>query len=254
MFGLGKVERLMFTRSKPHMLYGENYQHQTHREDWDALNRELFAEVIEKWPINAVALISNSNLGSTSLSSPFIRLQPEVDPELRKRVIAFTNEYFQKIFELAKDKYPDVADCYRVRNLGLPNNALVYLIEHFNGQYRTMLVFGGTRLRGKLEQRLEVVNQILANEPLSPKKGEGEDGSADAAAGAAAPERTRAHKPEEPPGFTLTNMRSILTASEGQLVEREEWLEARVGNLDYRQRVELEKIQAELRRRSKRRG
>ena len=49
-----------------------------------------------------------------------------------------------KIFAKAiKDKYPDIADCYRVRNLGLPNNALVFLIEHYNGLHRTMLVFGG---------------------------------------------------------------------------------------------------------------
>lgn len=249
MFGLGRVELPMVMRSKPLRLYGENYQHQTHREDWDQVNRELFAEVIEKWPVNAIALISNSNMGRSDLQAPFIRLQPEVDTELRKLVIAFSNDHFQKIFELAKDKYPDISDCYRVRNLGLPNNALVYLIEHFNGHPRTMLVFGGTRLRGKLEQRLEVVNHILSNLPLAPRKpGEAEE----APAAQVAHRRGHAHRDEEPPGFTFTNMRSILNASESQLLEREEWLEMRVGQLDYRQRVELEKLQAELRRRSKR--
>lgn len=245
MFGFGKQELAMITRPRSmHSLYGENYQHQTNREDWDQLNRELFSEIIEKWPVNAVALISNTNLGQTQLASPFIRLQPDVDREIRSLVIGFTNDHFAKIFELAKDKYPDLADCYRVRNLGLPNNALVFLIEHYNGQHRTMLVFGGTRLKGKLEQRLDVVNQILANEPLTPKKRVESDDE---------PEPRKPHGPEGPPGFTLTNMRSILSASENQLLEREEWLEARVGTLDYRQRVELEKIQAELRRRSKHR-
>jgi hypothetical protein len=178
-----------------------------------------------------------------------MRLQPEVDRELRKMVIAFTNEHFTKVFELAKDKYPDLADCYRVKKLGLPNNALVYLIEHYNGQHRTMLVFGGTRLKGKLEQRLEVVNQILANEPITRRA----DEATPLPGSGTTPERHQGQRPEEPPGFTLTNMRSILTASEAALTEREGWLESKVGHLDYRQRVELEKIQAELRRRSKRR-
>jgi len=227
-------------------LYGENYMHQTDREDWDVMNRELFAEVIEGWPTNAIALISNTNLGDSDLRVPYMRLQPEVPAEIRALVTAFTNEHFGKIFELAQDKHPDVADCYKVRNLGLPNNALVYLIEHRAKPYRSMLVFGGERLKGKLEARLEVVNSILSNMPLKPdstpaKPGESPDSAAPAGS-------------NEPPGFSFTNMRSISSAGDDQLVAREEWLEAKVGNLDYRERVEMEKIQAELRRRTKRRN
>ena len=247
MFGLGRTEVAMLTRAKTsHGLYGENYNHQTNREDWDQLNRELFAEIIEKWPKNAIALISNTNLGNANLSSPFVRLQPEVERDVRSLVISFSNDQFAKLFELAKDKYPDVADCYSVRNLGLPNNALVFLIEHYNGLHRTMLVFGGERLKGKLEQRLDAVSQILANEPLIPGQPAGGEPEA-------APRKSAPRGPQEPPGFTLTNMRAIGNAGEDQLVAREQWLEERVGQLDYRQRVELEKIQAELRRRTKRR-
>jgi hypothetical protein len=208
--------------------------------------------VIEKWPANAIALISNSNLGHMNLPSPYVRLQAAAEPEVRRAVLSFTIEDFARIFELAKDKYPDVADCYRVRNLGLPNNALVYLIEHYNGAPRTMLVFGGTRLKGKLEQKLRVVNDILSNEPLPGKPSGKKDDEGPRPSGPE-PRRPAPRASQEPPGFTLTNMRSILNANDDQLLAREDWLEARVGQLDYRQRVELEKIQAELRRRTKRR-
>jgi hypothetical protein len=219
--------------------------HQTDREDWDIVNRELFAEVIEGWPANAIALISNTNLGDSDLRVPYMRLQPEIPAEIRQLVVAFTNDHFAKIFEMAKDKYPDVADCYRVKNLGLPNKALVYLIEHRTKPYRSMLVFGGERLKGKLEARLEVVNAILANEPLRPETAAAKSG--DTALPAPAPGS------HEPPGFSFTNMRSILSSNDDQLVAREEWLEGKIGKLDYRERVEMEKIQAELRRRTKRR-
>ena len=246
MFGLSKREAAMPDTSKlSRPLYGENYMHQTDREDWDVMNRELFAEVIAGWPTNAIALISNTNLGNSDLRVPYMRLQPEIPAEIRALVTEFTNEHFRKIFELAQDKHPDVADCYKVRNLGLPNNALVYLIEHRTKPYRSMLVFGGERLKGKLEARLEGVNSILSNEPLKPDATPAETGEA---AGAAAPAGSK-----EPPGFSFTNMRSILSADEDQLVAREEWLERKIGNLDYRERVEMEKIQAELRRRTKRR-
>jgi hypothetical protein len=225
-------------------LYGENYLHQTDREDWDLVNRELYAEVIESWPTNAIALVSNTNLGNSDLRVPYMRLQPEVPVDVRKVVIAFSNEHFGKIFEMAKDKYPDICDCYRVRNLGLPNNALVYLIEHRARPWRSMLVFGGSRLKGRLEERLGVVNSILSNVPLKPEPAAAKSGDA------ARPAHPGSH---EPPGFSFTNMRSILNANDDQLLAREEWLEEQVGKLDYRQRVELEKIQAELRRRTKKR-
>ena len=226
-------------------LYGENYMHQTDREDWDAMNRELFAEVIEGWPANAIALISNTNLGNSGLRAPYIRLQSEIPPEIRSLVTEFSNDHLRKIFELAQDKTPDVADCYKVRNLGLPNNALVYLIEHRTKPWRSMLVFGGERLKGKLEARLQVVNAILNNLPLKPDSAPAKPG--------AAPDAADPAGSKEPPGFSFTNMRSISSADDDQLVAREEWLERKIGNLDYRERVEMEKIQAELRRRTKRR-
>jgi len=255
MFGLHIREAIRPVRGKrSRPLYGENYMHQTDREDWDLVNRELYAEVIEGWPTNALALISNTNLGNSDLRVPYMRIQPEIDPEIRKLITLFTNEHFAKIFEMAKDKYPDIADCYKVKNLGLPNNALVYLIEHRGKPYRSMLVFGGERLKGKLEARLEVVNSILSNVPLKPDAEKGtEPGKSGAAGSSARTAVPAASGTGEPPGFSFTNMRSILSAGEDQLMAREEWLEAKVGKLDYRERVELEKIQAELRRRTKRR-
>src|SRR3970040_425824 len=75
MFGLSKREAAMPDTSRlSRPLYGENYMHQTDREDWDVMNRELFAEVIEGWPTNAIALISNTNLGNSDLRVPYMRL------------------------------------------------------------------------------------------------------------------------------------------------------------------------------------
>ncbi len=124
-------------------LYGENYQHISQRDDWDALNRELFSEVIGPWTTNGVAVISNLDWGDSPLEPPRMMVQTQLDPAMKRVLLEFRKEDFERIFELAAGKFPDVSDCYRVRNLGLPRNSLVFLVEHADGVRRTMLVFGG---------------------------------------------------------------------------------------------------------------
>ena len=132
-------------------MYGENYTHLTDRDDWDALNRELFAQIVQRWPRNALALISNYHGGGFDPKNPYLRLSSELDGEFRDLFTGFRMEQFDKIFQLSESYKPDHTDCYRVKNLGLPNNCLAFLIEHRDGRRRSMLIFGGERLKGQLE-------------------------------------------------------------------------------------------------------
>lgn len=231
MFGFGK---------KATALYGENYRHIADRDDWDAMNRELYAKVIEGWPSNGLAAITNSHGGQRGLPIPFLRIPAGLDPKIRAVFSGFRNKHFDKIFRLAGKRSPHFADCYQVKRLGLPDNSLVYLVEHRNGEDRTILVFGGERLRGKLEERLASVSEIVANsgrgaqaapEP-APAKAETADGDGEWA--------------RQP----LPAKKLVAKAHDAHLEAREAWLEARIGELNYKQRVELTHIQGELKRRA----
>lgn len=217
-------------------LYGENYPHITDRDDWDNLNFELYREVIESWPSNGLALLSNSREGNTHLRRPHLRMGRDVDGAVRDMIERFTNDHLVEIFRRAADKMPDVSDCYVVRNLGLPNNALVYLVEHRKGGHRTLLVFGGARLRGRLESRCARIADILGREARRPGQREAE---------------LQGMGPQGPPE-PLSTLKSVTTASDAALNAREFYLNRQRDDLRYSQRVELERIQTELRRRAER--
>ncbi len=224
--------------------YGERYLHESDRTDWDRLNAELYTQVIQDW-VNGVALISNTYEGRSDLAGPYVRLAPAIDPAIREELRGFTNTQFNRIFQLVERRKPAVADCFRVKRLGLPNKSLVYAVQHSRGPQRTLLVLGGERLKGRLEERLVRVNDILGRDsepepPAAPKAG------GDPVESAAAPSG-ESPGGEPPP---LANPRVIAKETSEQLSRREEYLDDRRDTLAYNQRIELERIQDELRRRS----
>ncbi len=220
-------------RRRKRGLYGSNYQHIAHRSDWDVLNRELFYEVIDKWPTNALALITNVRNHESTLDKPYVQMRTDRDPDIRALIGRMNNEQFNKIFELARTYRPERTDCYRLKNLGLPNNSLAFLVEHEGGDYRTILLFGGARVKGELEKRLEHAGRIISAKPRGRTADEAQAGR-DAVANATAP---------------FANDSAIREAAENALLAREEHLQPHVAQLEYRERVELAKIQQELKRR-----
>jgi len=233
----------MLWRKRTNHLYGENYEHITDRDDWDQLNRELFEDIIEKWSANGVALISNAAGGKAPLEKLHVRTGPEVPRDVAGVIWGFTRDSFDAIFARAAERVPEVSDCYRIRNLGLPNNSLVFLIEHRDKARRTMLVFGGPRLRGQLERNLERVSELLggrrppATAPGGHRPAPAQGAATSVAAGAV------------PAAFPTSS--AVKAASTAALEAREDYLDARREGLDYPKRIELEKIQAELRRRTR---
>ena len=224
--------------------YGERYLHESDRTDWDRVNAELYTQVIQDWA-NGVALISNTYDGRNDLVGPYVRLAPVIDPAIREELRGFTNAQFDRIFQLVERRKPAVADCFRVKKLGLPNKSLVYAVQHSQGPQRTLLVLGGERLKGRLEERLVRVNEILGREsepgPAAAPMADGDAGEPAAAPSGASPGG------EPPP---LGSPRAVAKAASEQLSRREEYLDARRETLAYNQRIELERIQDELKRRS----
>ncbi len=225
-------------------LYGENYRHDTARNDWDALNRELFNVVIEKWSSNGIALITNSLQDRCPLPTLHVRVRSGLAQDVAQVVVALRPAQFDEIFARAAQKRPDVSDCYTIRNLGLPDKSVVYLIEHQDKARRSLLVFGGTRLRGQLERRLQPVNEILDGTMSAPRHA-----APAPPAGTSDTSPKSEHGAQTPP--TYTTNKGLRAASDRDLVLREVYLDAHLASLDYRQRVELNKIKAEMLRRSR---
>lgn len=148
---------------------GYHYRHHTNRQDWENSLNEIFDEVVSDWQ-NCLAVISNTTqngvndkIGSVSERLTF-RVKQGLDGSLQNAIRSLTAKEFNEIFAMEQRKKPDVSDCYMIKNMGLPNNSLVYLIEHTRSEKKTkkaILVFGGPYLKKDLNKRLEMVSSIL---------------------------------------------------------------------------------------------
>ena len=216
--------------------YGENFTHLTSREDWDQLNRELFFSIVDRWR-PALALLTNTAGRDAPLPIPRAMLRRDLDLPVEQLIKGLSPEHFQEIFTLAKKKQPDLSDCYRVTNLGLPDHALVYLIEHKDQTRRTMLVFGGERLKGDLEKNLTLVSEILNKTEEVPAQIPPAEAEKQLPAKALETEKI-------PPSFSRKF--AMRKASLDDLEARRDYLSERRNRLDYKQRVELQALLVEL--------
>lgn len=141
--------------------------HQTMRKDWDDLVTELFTRVIAGAPFGiGVASKSKGFMGSTLK----LRLNQNFE---NKGVIEFIRKNFQskrldRLFS-GDGMSPDRrAKLFKIsgEGTGLPRNCLVYPFENPNdANCRGILIFGGERLEGQLERRLEAASGILDGTP-----------------------------------------------------------------------------------------
>ena len=142
----------------------ERFVHLTTRTDWKELTSELFRRVVHDVRF-AVALITKHH--STFMSSLEIRVNsaysnPEVPEFIRRR---FRPRHYDRIFaSTAGMQREGPFDLYKIVSpkLGLPSNCLVYRISHATRKdLNTLLIFGGERLEGQMEERLSMVTEII---------------------------------------------------------------------------------------------
>jgi hypothetical protein len=146
---------------------GQSGFHQTMRRDWDDLVTELFARVISGAPFGiGVASKSKGFMGAT--------LKLRLNQKFANRaVIEFIRKNFQskrldQLFSGTGLSPDPRAKLFRVsgEDTGLPKNCLVYPFENPNdSNFRGIIMFGGERLEGQLERRLEAASGILNGLP-----------------------------------------------------------------------------------------
>ncbi|MGK5092291.1 hypothetical protein WDW89_09820 [Deltaproteobacteria bacterium TL4] len=141
-----------------------NYQHSTSRDDWNEVLEELYDQVIVRWKHGLAVISKTGEHGEISPNITF-RIKGTLGLDLKSMIKQMSHSHFEKIFAMAQRQSPDISDCYGVKKLGLPNNCLVFLMEHAGDSNikRAMLVFSGPVLKKDLEKQLEKVNIILSN-------------------------------------------------------------------------------------------
>jgi hypothetical protein len=135
----------------------------TNRKDWDSLIEELYTSVISGAAFGVgVATKHKGFLGSTLKLRMNQRFSnPQVPQFIRKR---FQVAQLDRVFQTDQGLERDPAGVYKVvgDDVGLPRNCLVYCFENpADKNLRGVLLFGGERLEGQLERRLQTAVGIL---------------------------------------------------------------------------------------------
>jgi hypothetical protein len=135
----------------------------TQRTDWDSLVDELYVSVISGAPFGVGVAAKHKGLLGTSLK---LRLNQRFSNQqvplfIRKR---FQMAQLDRLFQGPPGLERDSSGAYKVvgDDLGLPRNCLLYCFENASDKnLRGVLLFGGERLEGQLEKRLQAAEGIL---------------------------------------------------------------------------------------------
>jgi hypothetical protein len=135
----------------------------TSRKDWDPLIDELYAAAIAGAAFGIGIATKQKGFLGTSMK---LRLNqrfpsPQVTQYIRKR---FQVAQLDKLFEGAPGLERDAAGVYKVvgADLGLPKNCLVYGFENpADKNLRGVILYGGERMEGHLERRLQAAGEVL---------------------------------------------------------------------------------------------
>ena len=142
---------------------GRSRATQTQRKDWDSVIDELYAQAISGAVFGIGVVTKHKGLLGTSMKQRLNQKFPNT------QMAGFIRKQFQvaqldRLFESDRGLESDPAGAYKVvgDDLGLPRNALVWLFEHpADANLRGALLFGGERMAGQLEQRLQRATAIL---------------------------------------------------------------------------------------------
>ena len=138
--------------------------HSTQRSDWDDLVNEVYTGVIAGCPFGiGLATKQKGLLGATirvRLNQNFP--SPAITAFVKKH---FRIAHLEQLFQSDQGLEPDARNgtCKVTGDtLGLPRNSLVYRIANpQDANLRAVLIFGGERLEGQLERRLQAAATIL---------------------------------------------------------------------------------------------
>jgi hypothetical protein len=136
----------------------------THRKDWDALVDELYASVITGVPFSVGIAVKHKGFLGSSIKLRLNQRFPNM------QITGFVRKHFQvaqldRLFAGDPGLERDGTGTYKVTggDLGLPKNCLVYAFENpADANLRGVILFGGERLEGQLEKRLQTAAQILS--------------------------------------------------------------------------------------------
>ena len=138
----------------------------TARSDMDALALEIFRRVVSGCPFCLGVVSLEKSLFGKSLK---YRLNQEssvpgvADYIRRKFKVGDLAALFKGAPELESiGKYQLIR--VKSNNFGLPVNCLVALIEGKGSDARAIVVFGGERLEGRLEGKLDILDSLLASD------------------------------------------------------------------------------------------
>jgi len=135
----------------------------TQRKDWDALVDELFASVITGAPFAVGIAVKHKGFLGSSLKLRLNQRFPNM------QIVQFIRKHFQtaqldRLFQSDPGLERDASGTYKVvgGDLGLPKNCLLYAFENpADKNLRGVILFGGERMEGQLEKRLQSAGEIL---------------------------------------------------------------------------------------------
>jgi len=160
----------MFGKSKPKIGLGgggngSSRNVTTSRKDWDDLIVELYTGVVAGTPfgIGVVAPVKGLLGASMKLRLNLTFPSQQVVNFIRKN---FNQKRFEKVFHNDAGLTPDsISGVMKITSddTGLPRNCLIMRFENESDRtLRGMILFGGERMEGQLEKRVERARNILA--------------------------------------------------------------------------------------------
>ncbi|MDH4120812.1 MAG: hypothetical protein OEV94_03820 [Deltaproteobacteria bacterium] len=192
----------------------------TRRSDWTQLSSELYYQGVEgsKFGIGSVS-VEKSTFGS-SLRSRMNRIFPhkEITEYIGRN---FNAKTFENLFKSEEGLMPyGLPGVVQVMNdtLGLPRNTLVVRVQNPGSPVmKAVVLYGGERMEGQLEQRLARLTQVLQGKGEQSPQPESARSSAGATAAPAAPNPLKDNPEHFRKVLAQVNLRNLASYKPDQL-------------------------------------
>ncbi len=156
MFGFGKKKQL------------RQFAHATRRKDWEKVLDELFLQVVHPSPNGLVVISNTARAGEQDLSGKVssrlsFRMKDKLPSELRDNIRQFNLQQMAKMFAMRSQLAAPEMDCYKIKKLGLPDNAMIYFIEQPDNK-KALVVLSSPIMKKELIRLVESIDHILGSE------------------------------------------------------------------------------------------